>query len=339
MLTLLLPLLTAVVPSLLSEMNSAGVWEGRVATTVESSGLDTDNSVTYDVVSFPDPSDSLVGAEYVVTWPEDHIEAYVDGSAYLRAGSGLMTELDGDSLSVVRRHGRLPGQDLICTEVAPHSLLHKLIAGLRDGSYEVADSTPESLTLASTATSRRIKVSVPSRPFDGRASVRMTTGGAFPTTTVSAWQPVTPSDTDSLTFDKVFAAHKRLFERYNPRFITPESLVGTSMPPFRLRSLDGDRYEWRSGLSRPGITLIAILDSPDDIEKVRSRAAETADGRCELILVFTANNPDEVREWIGTPRANERVLLRATDLLRATGNPSLPAIFIIDPSGTVTSCR
>lgn len=322
---------------LLDSIAAMPAWQGRVDMTADSPSVDADTSVSYEVRATSAPADSLVGAEYVVTWPTDHIEAYAQGSLYARPGSSLMVELHPDSATMARRGGRPLAADLMCSEIVPQSLANQLRRQISSGEFTVESQSDSNLTLASNSTSRRVAIEIPGSRFDGRATVTVTTGGNFPTTTRYQWIPDSAISNAPLTFENILEENQRVFNRYNPRFITPASLVGTPMPDFRLRSLEGDRFEWRSDSPHRVTTLIALLNDAEGITRVREKAAETDGGNCDIIYIFTANNPEEVSEWGITTRANERILLRGNDLLRATGRPSLPAIFIVDTGGIVRS--
>ena len=324
-------------PQLLTDIASAPAWQGTIEMTAESALLDDAAATTYTVRSLAAPADSLVGAEYVVTWPDDHIEAYAQGALYSRAGSGLMTELQPDSATLALRHGRPIAADAALASMVPQSLAAGLLRELRSGESCVVSASPSEVVIGSVATSRTVSVALPSAPFDGHATVTLSTGGNYPSVTTYHWLPDAQTDSSPITFENLLASHRDLFTRYNPAYITPQSLIGRPVPSFRLRSLDGSRFEWsREGLGHPA--LIALLDGPDRIAEARRLAADSiAAAGGSLILAFTANNPDRVEEWLSSQPAfpGERVLLRAADLCRATGARSLPLYIMASPDGTV----
>nr|MDE7411107.1 hypothetical protein [Paramuribaculum sp.] len=336
-------------------------YQARAVFTVTMPQLDDDVIYEIDLFQQPNPSDSLLGFDYLISWrPRSHrgaaegFSAYFSGNHYRYSANRLQEyHFQVDSVPFCMGQNRNNGVHRSAQFV---NLLPSVISGeLRAMSVDSAYSCQMHADTIISGQHRRVLDAVmrvngalareSEYVFDSLTGmpvrIRMENNpGSI--TEQSVWV-----DYDTLAFipcgllneERLITLFPDAFGRYRQSTFRIDNLPGSPLPAFSLPTIDFDRYSRRASDGFRTAALVVLLSVSDGftaqmIDAIR-RGADMMPYPAEVIWAFTDNHADSIREIIGRQRAGEHILMNAESLARDCGVSTPPALLMVDSGGIV----
>lgn len=320
----------------------------------------TDEDVVYNlaIASSDNPSDSLLGKNYIIDWQlpseagiSSGFTAYFDGHCYRYRDHRLLEyhhQWDSipfhNSTGGVQRNGQF-------VDLVPFSIAARL-------RQMVADSTWTIVIAPDIVEKREVDKVNATRCINGLESqivnLAFDKENSRPVKLSIIYNPGTPGEQeveavynynwpDSLTAasseEQLIARYPDIFTNYRESNFSVENLRGLPLPGFALPTPTRERYLYQKGATFAFPTIIAVLEpdvltTPKTIEALRG-VVDRLPRQTSLIMMFPSNDSDKIEQLTTGLRPGETILMSARPFVRDTGINSYPTVILCASTGTV----
>lgn len=346
--------------SLADRLDSIDNYAATISYAVSLPMADDDVVYTLNVATSRNPSDHLLGENYLIDWtlPAESGEsrgftAYFDGHHYRYRDHRLQeNHYMWDSIPFRTNAGGIQRNGQF-VNLLPFSLSSQLRAMAADSTWTV--SLAEGLAerrKADIVSARRHVNGIESQQFelaiDPVAATPLSLSvlynpGMLGEQEVNARYeyPTSPLARACASEQQLMGLYPEVFEKYRVSNYSVENLRGLPLPGFALPTITRQRHLYQKGDRFASPVIIAVLDpSVASTAPVIGLLRDTIDKlprQTSLILMFNSNDIDRIEPLTGPPRMGETLLTSAIPFIRDCGINAFPTILLCDSSGIVSS--
>ena len=339
-------------------LDSIGEYAADVRYAVSLPMVEDDVVYTLRLATSPEPSDRLLGTDYLIEWQlpvesgtSEGFTAYFDGHHYryrdhrLQENHFLWDSIPFNTSSGgIQRNGQF-------VDLLPFSLAAQLRGMATDSTYTLAfsEGTAEGCRADIIRATRRInglESQQMEMAFDHssgkplKLSVLYNPGllGEQEVNATYSYSPVPGIEAIS-SEESLMARYPEVFEKYRVSNYTVENLRGLPLPGFALLTTTRERHLHNKGDRFASPTIIAVLDP--DVASAASTIA-TLRGTIDklprqtgLLMMFTSNDIDRIEPLTGEIRPGEVAITSARPFIRDCGINAYPTLILCNSDGTV----
>lgn len=339
----------------------ANCYQGRALFTVTMPQFDDDVIYDIDLFQYPNPADTLLGFDYLISWrPRSQVgagegfSAYFAGNHYRYSGHKLQEyHYSVDSLPFCVGKGRIGGVHRAAqfVNLLPSVVAEEISTVTGDSAYTFThhrDTVVDGIHCRGIDIDMRVGGVVARESeylFDivSGLPVRIRNeNNPGSITEQSVWVEYSDSTfmpCASLTEEQLISMYPDAFGRYRQSTFRIDNLPGSPLPGFSLPTIGQERYSRRESDGFHEATAVVLLSADGGfteslIEAVRAGVDQMA-YPVSVIWVFTDNHVDSITDIVGDVRRGETLLISGESLARDCGVAAPPAIVMVGKDGIV----
>ncbi len=339
----------------------ANCYQGRALFTVTMPQFDDDVIYEVDLFQYPNPADTLLGFDYLISWrPRSQVgagegfSAYFVGNHYRYSGHKLQEyHFSVDSLPFCVGKGRMGGVHRAAqfVNLLPSVVIDEIKAMAVDSAYAFTyhcdtvvdgihrrgidiDMRVGGVTARESEYLFDIVSGIPVRIRNENNPGSITEQSVWVAYSDSTFMPC-----GALTEDQLISMFPDAFGRYRQSTFRIDNLPGTPLPGFSLPTISNERFSRRESDGFREATMVVLLSADGGftealIDAVRA-GVDLMSYPVNVIWVFTDNHVGSITDILGDVRRGETLLINGESLARDCGVTTPPAIVMTGRDGIV----
>lgn len=314
-----------------------------------------DDDIVYqlDIATSRNPSDPLLGYNYLIDWQlpvetgiSEGFTAYFDGHHYRYRDHRLQeNHFQWDSIPFISSAGGIQRNGQF-VDLLPENLALQL--------REMATDTTYSVTLTDNSRSIDVRGSRRVNGYESRQIEMLFDHDGLPLKYSVLYNPgmlgeqevnatynytLTPAIEAVTNEEDLMARYPEIFGKYRVSNYSVENLRGLPLPAFALPTLTRERYQHPKGQPFTSPAIIAVLDpmvasTPSTIATLRA-TVDTLPRQTLLIMIFASNDTDTIESLTAPERPGEVILTSGAPFIRDCGINAYPTILLCNSDATV----